>query len=265
MPSVSRKSFLTSLAAAAFTAVSRSGAQQATMADNAIGSVAAVKGGCHVVRSDRQFTLTAGNEIFRNDLLQTGHDGALGVAFDDETTLALGANTRVTVNNFIYQDTGTGNAGLLQVARGTLTFFAGRVAKTGDMKIATPSASLGIRGTTGVINVPASTTSSGAAGETRIKLYPDQDGTVGRIEIFGNDGGRLGLLSQGSTGLAVRLDAAATRSLGQPRFTVAALQIAPIELTRDRAELRQLATVRTLGRQIIEIRRRGGAVPLLPR
>jgi hypothetical protein len=43
------------------------------------------------------------------------------------------------------------------------------------------------------------------------------------------------------------------------------LQIAPIELTRDRAELRQLVTVRTAGRQINEIRRRGGAVPATPR
>ncbi len=63
---------------------------------------------------------------------------------------------------------------------------------------------------------------------------------------------------KGSSGLAVRLDAAATRSLGQPRFAVTPIQIAPIELTRDRAELRQLANVRTVGQQIIDIRRRGG-------
>lgn len=261
MVALSRKSFLTALAATIVAAASRAGAQQAASND-AIGSVATIKGSCHAVRSERQFVLKAGNEIFRNDVLQTGQDGALGVAFDDETTLTLGGNTRVTVNNFIYRSGGAGNTGVLSVARGTLTFFAGQVAKTGEMKIATPNASLGIRGTTGVINVP---TGTGAQGDTRIKLYPDQDGTVGRIEIFASDGGRLGLLSQGSTGLAVRLDAAATRSLGQPRFAVTPLQIAPIELTRDRAELRQLAAVRALGRQIIDIRRRGGAVPPAPR
>jgi hypothetical protein len=261
MITLSRKSFLTALAATVVAGVSRAKAQQATSGD-AIGSVATVKGGCHALRNERQFILKAGNEILRNDVLQTGNDSALGVAFDDETTLALGANTRVTVNNFIYQSGGVGNAGVLTVARGTLTFFAGQVAKTGEMKIATPNASLGIRGTTGVINVPPG---AGAQGDTRIKLYPDQDGTIGRIAVFANDGAQLGLLSQGSTGLAVRLDAAATRSLGQPRFAVTPLQIAPIELTRDRAELRQLATVRALGRQIIDIRRRGGAVPPTPR
>jgi hypothetical protein len=262
MISLTRKSFLTALAATVVAAASRTKAQQA-VAGEAVGSVATVKGGCQALRNEQQFILKAGNEILRNDVLQTSHDGALGVAFDDETTLALGANTRITVNNFIYQSGGTGNAGVLTVARGTLTFFAGQVAKTGEMKIATPNASLGIRGTTGVINVPAG--AGGAQNDTRIKLYPDQDGTVGRIAVFANDGAQLGLLSQGSTGLAVRLDAAATRSLGQPRFAVAAIQIAPIELTRDRAELRQLATVRNLGRQIIDIRRRGGAVPPTPR
>jgi hypothetical protein len=263
MNTVSRKSFLTALVATVVAAASRASAQQPATTDAAIGSIATVKGASHVIRSNRQFGLRAGNEIFRNDVLQTGHDGALGVAFDDETSLALSANTRVTVNNFIYRDGAAGNTGFLNVARGTLTFFAGRVAKTGEMKIATPMASLGIRGTTGVINVP--TGAGGAPSEARIKLYPDQDGTVGRIEIFGNDGAPLGSLSQGSTGLAVRLDAAATRSLGQPRFAVTPIQIAPIELTRDRAELRQLASVRTLGRQIIDIRRRGGAVPPTPR
>jgi len=259
---VSRKSFLTGLAAAVMAFVSRAAAQQSAAADVAVGSVASVRGTAIVVRRNRQFGLRVGNEIFRNDVLQTGHDGALGVAFDDETSLVLSANARVTVTNFVYQSGGTANAGIISVVRGTLTFFAGQVAKTGEMRIATPSASLGIRGTTGVIDVPSG---SGANAATRIKLYPDQDGTVGRIEVFATTGAPLGQLTQGATGLAVRLDAAATRSLGQPQFAVTPLQIAPIELTRDRAELRQLVNVRTVGRQINDIRRRGGAVPPAPR
>ena len=47
-------------------------------------------------------------------MLQTDHDGALGVAFDDETSLSLNANTRITISNFIYQEGNAGNAGLLE-------------------------------------------------------------------------------------------------------------------------------------------------------
>ncbi len=118
MNTVSRKSFLTALLATVVTAASRARAQQPATNDVAVGSVATTKGVSHAIRGDRQFGLRVGNEIFRNDVLQTGHDGALGIAFDDETTLALNANTRVTVNNFIYQDRTAGNTGFLNVVRG---------------------------------------------------------------------------------------------------------------------------------------------------
>ena len=79
----------------------------------------------------------------------------LGVTFDDETTFSLSANTRIVVNAFVYQEGGNDNAASFNVAAGTAAFVASLVAKTGDMKITTPTATLGIRGTTGVVDVPA--------------------------------------------------------------------------------------------------------------
>src|SRR6185312_11851103 len=117
-----------------------------------------------------------------------------------------------------------------------LAFVAGQVAKTGDMKISTPTASLGIRGTTGLVDVPVD--QSGTPGETKIKLYQDQGGTVGRIEIFDNTGARLGLLSRASTGFAIRLDQAMSRSFGRPRFAAVELRMTPSEMARDRSQVR---------------------------
>ena len=65
---------------------------------------------------------------------------------------------------------------------GTLAFVAGLLAKTGEMKITTETAVIGIRGTTGVVDVPE----GGAAGEAKVKLYPDADGRVGRQSICSN-------------------------------------------------------------------------------
>jgi hypothetical protein len=42
---------------------------------------------------------------------------------------------------------------LFNLTKGTFTFVAGKVAKTGDMKIDTPVATMGIRGTTPHIEV----------------------------------------------------------------------------------------------------------------
>ena len=72
------------------------------------------------------------------------------------------------------------------------------------MKIETPSSTFGIRGTSGVVEVPEGAT-PGSAGEVAVKLYADQDGRVGRIELFGAGGGpRLGLLTRAATGFSLR-------------------------------------------------------------
>jgi hypothetical protein len=229
-----------------------------TTENAAVGSVATVSGTSNVTRGDKQLKLATGNEIFKGDVLQTAANGALGVTFDDETTLTLGASTQVSINDYVYQKTDK-NAAVFNVARGTLAFVAGQVAKTGDMKIVTPTAALGIRGTTGVVDVPVD--QSGAPGETKVKLYQDQGGTTGRIEVFDNAGARLGLLSRASTGFAVRLDQALSRSFGQPRYAGAIFAIAPQELARDRSQVRALFSVHAVGRQIINLRRSGSVIP----
>ena len=45
------------------------------------------------------------------------------------------------------------------------------------------------------------------AAEPQIKLYPDADGHVGRIEVFDRQGGRLGALTQGASAFALRAGA----------------------------------------------------------
>jgi hypothetical protein len=79
-----------------------------------------------------------------------------------------------------------------------------------------------------------------------IKLYPDADGRVGRIEVFGRDGGQLGILDRGATGFAIRPGVAG----GAARFTAVALRISPQEAERDRGFVRQAFTAQAVGRRI---------------
>jgi hypothetical protein len=48
----------------------------------------------------------------------------------------------------VYDPNSTSNASLFNLTKGTFTFVAGKVAKTGDMKVDTPVATMGVRGTT---------------------------------------------------------------------------------------------------------------------
>ena len=134
----------------------------------------------------------------------------------------------------VYQEGGSNNSALFNIGLGTVAFVAAQVAKTGDMKIETPTATMGIRGTSGLVEVPQGAT-PGSTGQVAIKLYPDADGRVGRIEVFGRDGGSLGVLSRGATGFAIRPGLVG----GAQRFTAAPLQISPQQAERDRGFVRQ--------------------------
>jgi hypothetical protein len=216
-------------------------ARPAPSSANPIGAVAILQGGASVTRSSATSALKVKDTIFKGDVLQTTVNGTLGITFDDATTFSLRPNSRIAVDEFVYRDRGTNNIAAFDVVRGTIAFVAGAVAKTGDMKIVTPTATIGIRGTTGVIEIPAAT---GGAAQSIIKLYPDADGRVGRIELFGRDGRSLAVLSRAVTAFAVR----AAPGGG---FAAVAVPISAAESDRDAAFVRQAYAAQRLGRQLI--------------
>jgi hypothetical protein len=149
----------------------------AARADNSIGQVASLTGSASVTRGNAaRAALKTAHLIYQNDALQTDLNSSLGITFDDETTFNLSANTCVVIDTFVYQQGSSGNKALFNVTTGTAAFVASLVAKNGDMKIATPEATLGIRGTTGIVDVPA----AGGGAAPTVKLYPDADGHVGQ-------------------------------------------------------------------------------------
>jgi hypothetical protein len=89
-----------------------------------------------------------GDFVYQGDVVQTGADSAVGIAFTDGTAFNLASNARIALNEFVYDPKGKSNSTLFSLSKGTFTFVAGKVAKTGNMKIDTPVATMGIRGTT---------------------------------------------------------------------------------------------------------------------
>jgi hypothetical protein len=216
-------------------------------ADEPIGNVATLTGSATVTRNNTSTALKLQDDIFVNDVVQTSANSTLGVTFNDATTFNLTANARITVDNYVYQDGGKQNSALFDITKGTVAFVAAAVAKTGDMKISTPSATLGIRGTTGLVEVPEGAAATNP-NNVAIKLYPDPDGHVGRIEVNDRAGVRLGFLTQGSSGFTIRPGA-------MGRFTAAPLAISPQQALRDQGIVRQVHAAQSVGRQIVTQKR----------
>lgn len=221
--------------------------QTNTNQDDQVGQVATLQGIATVMRGNAAPSrLKVSDGIYKKDALQTGANSSLGVTFDDETTLSLTANAGIVVNDFVYEEGGKGNSAVFNIARGTVAFVASLVAKNGDMTISTPTATLGIRGTTGVVDVPENT--AAGAREAKIKLYPDADGRVGQIDVFNRQGGRLGTLTQGSSAFAIRPGPGG-------RFAAVPFQISPQEAARDRGVVQRLFASHNIGRQMAIQRR----------
>jgi len=89
-----------------------------------------------------------GDPVYTGDVVQTGADGRAGITFTDGTAFNLSNNARIVLNEFVYDPNGKSNSTVFSLSKGTFTFIAGQVAKTGAMKIETPVATMGIRGTT---------------------------------------------------------------------------------------------------------------------
>jgi len=118
---------------------------------DAIGKIEKVVGDVTVVRNGVAVALHIGDAVFKSDVVQTGSQSMAGIGFPDGTALNLVANTRMALSDYFYDPNGTSNSALFSLVEGTFQFIAGKVAHTGDMKIATPMATMGIRGTTGFV------------------------------------------------------------------------------------------------------------------
>lgn len=123
---------------------------------SATGSITIEHAGAVVVQanvSSQDGPAKVGDLVYLNDVVRTGADGRVGIIFADGTSFNLSSNARMALNEFVYDPNGKSNSTLFNLTSGTFTFVAGRIAKTGDMRIDTPVATMGIRGTTPHVEV----------------------------------------------------------------------------------------------------------------
>jgi hypothetical protein len=93
--------------------------------------------------------LKKGDHVYLGDVVMTGDNSQLGINFIDGASFVMSSNARMTLNQYVYDpDNQKKNSMLFSLAKGAFTFLAGSIAKTGNMKVDTPVATMGIRGTT---------------------------------------------------------------------------------------------------------------------
>src|SRR5262249_31938584 len=118
-----------------------------------IGHVTKLSGEATVVRNGVSIILNNGDNVFQGDGVQCGSNSTLGITFIDGSVFGLGSNARMVLNEMVYDPNGSNNSSLMSLVQGTISFVAGATAKHGDMKVDTPVATMGIRGTAVLVEI----------------------------------------------------------------------------------------------------------------
>jgi hypothetical protein len=119
------------------------------------GRIKVVSGSAFVVRSGGTLRAEVGQSVFESDSLRTGEDGRIGITLDDDTRLSLGPSSEVRLDTFRYAPA-EGSVGLaMRFLRGIAVYVSGQIAKLApdSVRLETPSAIVGVRGTTLAVHV----------------------------------------------------------------------------------------------------------------
>jgi hypothetical protein len=122
---------------------------------SAAGRIKTVAGSAFIVRGGAVIPAQPGQVVFQADALRTGADGTIGVTLKDDTRLALGPGSEVRLERFAYAPGTAGLGMVLKFVRGVTAYVSGRLAKLApdSIRLETPSAIVGVRGTSLVIRV----------------------------------------------------------------------------------------------------------------
>ena len=119
------------------------------------GRIKVSTGSAFIVRNGAQIPAQVGQVVFEADGLRTGGDGKVGVTLNDDTRLSLGPSSELQLERFTYTPADSAFGLVLKFVRGAATYVSGRIAKLApdSIRLETPAAIIGVRGTTLAISV----------------------------------------------------------------------------------------------------------------
>ncbi len=120
-----------------------------------IAQVKTASGQVTIVRDGSNLPAKVGDFLYEKDVIQTGSDGGVGITFTDNTAMSTGPNSEVALDEYRFDSSNFNGSMLTDMRRGTLAMVSGDIARStpGAMKVKTPTAILGVRGTRFVVQV----------------------------------------------------------------------------------------------------------------
>lgn len=179
-----------------------------------IGNVLKLSGSASAIRNGVSIELHIGDAIQKGDVIQTGSNSSIGMTLVDGSAFGMSSNARMVLNEMVFDPNGSSNSSLMSLVQGTITFVAGQTAKNGNMRVETPVATMGIRGTAVLVEIAADD------GPTKFSVLVEPDGKTGSYNLYDKTTGQLiGTVSQ-----AGQVTFVSVGGIGQPATAVEQLK-----------------------------------------
>jgi len=111
-----------------------------------LGEAVEVRQSARIVSGGATRTLTKGSGVASGDSIKTNGSGQVQMVFPDETKIVVGANSDLKIDETLFRKDGTARKFAVTALGGSFRFLSGS-SEERVFKLATPLATLGIRGT----------------------------------------------------------------------------------------------------------------------
>lgn len=113
-----------------------------------------VSGKVRVLRGDTTIDASSGTLLKTSDRVVSGPDGAGGVVFRDGTLVTVGPSTEIQIRDYAFEPKDSKFAFGLYLAKGQAIYSSGKIGKLSpeSVKVESPTATVGVRGTRFIIN-----------------------------------------------------------------------------------------------------------------
>ena len=120
-----------------------------------VGLIKVSKGSVQIQRGAEKMPATVGAGVRASDVIVTGADGSAGITFTDNSLVSVGPSSVFAIDKYSFDTTTHQGEFEGNLKQGRLAAISGKMVKQSPetMKIRTPSAIMGVRGTEFVVQV----------------------------------------------------------------------------------------------------------------
>jgi len=114
-----------------------------------------ITGEVSILRNNAVTKAKVGAQLKSSDVIKTYSNASVGIVFIDNTRLSLGENTQISLVEYKFAPVDRNYAFSLFMKKGKALYSSGKLSKLapGKIKFQTPRATVGVRGTTFLVQV----------------------------------------------------------------------------------------------------------------